>query len=211
MVLAACSAGQITQTAVKVPSVPGVNARAGDIAIRNAMVTFPPTGTWPIGSSVPLTMRLANTGTAPDMLTGASSPAAEGVDLVAGSSLPTGTASPGVSGSPTETPSATPSPTPTPSGSPTPTGSPTTTPSGSPTPSGAPPQAPVINPGSLLILDSSGEQQLVLVKIKEAIVPGEVVELTLTFRRAGKVTLKLPVAPPATPLPRTPLEQKSPE
>ncbi|MER6993513.1 hypothetical protein ABT337_22145 [Saccharopolyspora hirsuta] len=61
--LAGCSAGQVTETDTQVAAVNGGNGDVQDIAIRNAMFTFPTTGTvYPAGSSAPLEAVLANEG-----------------------------------------------------------------------------------------------------------------------------------------------------
>jgi len=58
-----------------------------------------------------------------------------------------------------------------------------------------------IKPGCLVILDAT-TQQLIVVKLKKDLIPGDLVKVTLEFERAGSVTLELPVATPRSPLPR---------
>ncbi|RKT83875.1 hypothetical protein SAMN05421805_112150 [Saccharopolyspora antimicrobica] len=61
--LAGCSAGQVTETDTQVAAVNGGNGDVQKIAVRNAMFTFPSTGTvYPAGSSAPLEAVLANEG-----------------------------------------------------------------------------------------------------------------------------------------------------
>lgn len=74
-VLAGCSAGKVSQTADKIPSIEGVNAQANKVAIRNAAVVFPAEeeAGYPAGGSAPLTMVLANESAA-DTLVSITSP-----------------------------------------------------------------------------------------------------------------------------------------
>jgi copper(I)-binding protein len=219
ILLAGCGAGQVAETARKRPSVPGVNVNVGDIAIRNALVEPPPSGEWKVGSDVPLDMRLTNLGREADTLVGAEvlpeddgKEVAEKVELRVGGEAPTG--APGATPAPLVC--ITPEPVDVTTASPGATGpaSPpvTASPPGTVTPSatGTSPSAPIaplpeqrieIQPGCLVILDST-TQQLVLVKVKKELIPGDVVKVTLGFERAGSVTLDLPVAPPPSPLPR---------
>lgn len=218
--LAGCSAGQIAETARKKSSVPGVNVNQGAIAIRNALVEpSPEEGGWKPGSEVPIDLRLINTGQVPDTLVRVESENADRVELRAGANQPTGSPSPGL---PSEVACASPAvedlatPQPSPSAPATASPSATETPSATATPPAAasPSEAPVaplpeqrivLNPGCLVVLDST-TQQLTLVGLKteddEDLLVGGLVRVTLTFQQAGSVSLDLPVAPPRSPLPR---------
>jgi len=208
--LSGCSAGQIAETARKVPSVPGVNAEVGDIAIRNAVIAFPEDEVWKPGSEVPLEMRIVNTGEQPDALVGATSDVASRVELRAGDDAPTASASPSAApdrcaGADTMA-SAAPSASASPSESASVSPSVSATPSASTAPTEPPTLAPLnieVKPGCLVILDEH-TRKLVLVGITptEGIRAGDLVTVKLTFERAGSVELVLPVEPPATPLPR---------
>jgi len=117
------------------------------------------------------------------------------------SASPPATGTPSVTASPTASPSVTASPPAT--ATPSATGTPSETASASPSTPVAPlPEQRIeIKPGCLVILDDT-TQQLVLVKLKKDLIPGDTVKVTLGFERAGSVTLDLPVAPPPSPLPR---------
>lgn len=153
---AGCGAGQVSQTARMEAVTPGVNVTRGDIAVRNALVAFPPQGVvWPAGSAVPLELRLVNSGGTDDALVDAASPAAEAVRITAprsGQALLT---------------------------------------------------LPL--PARTLVELAPGRLQLVLVGLTEPLRSGDLVAVTLRFAQAGTVTLRLPVEPPRTPLPRTSL------
>ena len=225
--LTGCSAGQVAETALKVPAIPGVDAKAGDLAIRNAVIAFPSEGySWPVGSNVPLSLGLINNGTTADRLVSATSDLSSSVVL---QEVPEGGQA---TTAPTETPSAPVSETVSPSagasstsgatpsgavvtGTPTPTlsnGVPSPAPSrGTPSPVVDSP-VPTTTPGASLPLElparrlvslEVGGPQLVLTSINKQVDAATVVSVTLTFERAGEVTLQVPFAPPQTPLPRT--------
>jgi copper(I)-binding protein len=199
--LSGCGAGQISETSLVQSAVQGYSVNVGDLQIRDALLEFPTAGeAWPAGSDIPLVVRIINSGTSADQLVGASSDAGP-VELRASGA----SASPPVSASPSTSPSASTSPSPSTSPSssitPTPTGSTSPSPAASPTPTG--PQFPLtLAPNGILTLDDSGTQ-LVLTGTKERLDASALVTVTLRFRTAGSVELKVPIAPPATPLPRT--------
>ncbi|GAA3386680.1 hypothetical protein [Cryptosporangium minutisporangium] len=224
--LTGCSSGQIAETALKVASIPGVDSQAGDVAIRNVVVSFPPEGyTWPAGSNVPLQLTLINNGNTGDRLTSVTSDIAGSVvlqEVPEGGQATVGpTVTPSASASETASPSAgTPS-----AGDVTPSGAvvvgtPTPTLSGgvpSPAPSRGTP-SPVVesplataSPAASLPLEiparrvvplQPGGPQLVLTSITEELDAATVVTVTFNFERGGSVTLQVPFAAPESPLPR---------
>lgn len=221
---AGCGAGQLSQTARKQSSVAGVNTAIGRIQIRDALVAYPETdNAWPVGSDVPVRLRLVNDGSSADQLVGASaenvasvafrnlsaSPSASPIPSNPPTGSPTAEPSPSVSGGPSPAPSAG---TASPDAGIVPTNPQTTAPL--PTASSPVPRATVVPPGqslpltlppvSLVTLDT-GQPQLVLTGITESLSSGDNVRVTLRFRDAGEITLTLPVSPPASPGPRVSL------
>ncbi|GEL17438.1 copper chaperone PCu(A)C [Pseudonocardia asaccharolytica] len=93
LALTGCGAGQISQTAEQTAAVSGANVTAGDIAVRNAMITFP-SGVkperviYPSGGSAPVTVVIANSSDIPDKLLSASSPIASSVQLAGETTVP---------------------------------------------------------------------------------------------------------------------------
>lgn len=83
VLMAGCSAGQITQTATQEPAVNGASGMAGPIAIRDAQLAFPSNaqGVYQPGSTARLIVTIVNTGIADDTLTRISSPAATSVRI----------------------------------------------------------------------------------------------------------------------------------
>lgn len=225
--VAGCGSAQ-TATVDTVTS--GVDAEQGDIQVRNARIAAPVGGgRWATGATVPVTMHLINSGDVRDRLVRATSPVADAVRVVRASPSPSGsaTATPSGTASPSDTPPPPASAAPTVSPSPPPsagTASPdpdrvpdnpqTTAPVASPSgPSSPSPSASAsagqdlplpLEPTTLVTLDG-GEVRLLLVDLTRDLSIGELVEVTLEFERAGRLTLRLPVATPDSPLPRASL------
>jgi copper(I)-binding protein len=185
VVLAGCSAGQITQTSRQVTAVDGANANAGPIAVRNALFALPEhvqtAVAYPRGGSAPLELVIVNTGGTTDELVSVTSPIAGSAEVTGRRDVPGGRtivvegepvaeATPAV---PTPAVGATPSAT---AGRPTPTATPNATPS-----------AEVLPP------DASGTAQIVLTGLRDDIRSGITYEVVLNFRNAGPLRLAVPV------------------
>lgn len=82
LVTAGCSAGQVTQTAAQASAVPGAEADAGPIALRNLLIPFREGG-YPAGGDVPLVVRLASTSGQPVEVTAAPAPAGDATTVPA--------------------------------------------------------------------------------------------------------------------------------
>lgn len=186
-VLAACSAGQITQTDTQVPGVDGTLGQAGDVLARNAVFAAPSdqtgggrTGDYQVGEDVPLQLTLVNGGDTADRLVGASSPVASSVAISGDTTIP-GHSSLRVLPPPAAA-TATPPPTDTTGALPGVAAAPA---SGSPT-SG--PAAPVA-PGILAV----GTLHVVLIGLTQPVKPGLTYPVTLVFARGGALTLQVPI------------------
>jgi copper(I)-binding protein len=209
--LAGCSSGQVAETASLVAAIPGVDANVGDIAIRDAAVSFPPTGhDWPSGSDVPLQLRLVNTGSKADQLLSVSADLSSSVGLevvpeggqatTSPEPLPsvaTGTPSPSISGQPSPPPSRGTAP-----------GVVEESPSEG-TSASASNTLPLQLPAGQIVALAAGGPQLVLKSTTEAITASTVVKVTLRFAQAGSTTLELPFSAPESPLPRVSLSGES--
>jgi copper(I)-binding protein len=208
--LAGCGAGMITQTSEQVAPVPGINADAGQIALRNIVVAYDGPAGYPAGGDAPLVVRLFNNGTTPVTLTGVSSSGAASVTLVGTPSVtpspsPTAAASPSASASASAEPSVDPSA----SASAEPSGSAEPSASASPSPA-APPPAPsepvsiVIPPQSyVLLVPGEGDSgYLRLNGLTAALVPGAWIPVTFTFDNGEEAELQVPLAPPLDAVPR---------
>lgn len=209
LALSACASGQIAQTAQMSPTVDGQMAQVGSLAIRNAALDYPAGGVYERGSDARLRMVVVNGGVAPDSLVSVSSPVATDVTISAGgsaeatgSATPEPTGSPSESASPTATPSDTASGTATPSASPGESASPS--PTSSPTPSPTPENAQIqIPPNSYVSFREDGPR-IMLTGLTRQLRPGQNLPVTLTFQRAGSVTMTIAVGTPEIQLPPAP-------
>jgi hypothetical protein len=204
-----CSVGQRTATAQQISAVPGANADSGPAALRNALLAFNAKG-YPAGSDAPLVVRLFNNGGTPLTLTGVTTTSAKEVRLAGLGSAPP--ASPTQSTGEAPSSSATGSPT----GSAGPSESATPPASASPIeviPSPTPAGSTAINiiipaHGYVDLLPSDSPQWLVLSGLNQAVAPGNLVQVSFSFKTSDGQTLtmdnvKVPMAPPDSPEART--------
>lgn len=220
---AGCGAGQTAQTTLLRPSIDGVNGQAGEIAIRNARVEFPPDGTAPLGGSATLAVTLVNDGRQPDQLVGVSTPVS---GLVKMATSPTAGSSPTAGGSPSARTSAaasgaaaagTASPAasaPSAHGSASPGGRATTSPSVTPSPTSAPAASAgtsggalsvPLPPGQTVVLGGPAGGGLLLEGLTQDLVSGTTVTVTFSFASGAQVSLPVPISVPSSPQPRTSL------
>ncbi len=197
--LTACSAGQVAQTATQNRDKVGPEAAVGDITLRQITLAHPQGGRYEEGDSAELQMAIVNGDTESDTLVGIEGEAFDGV-VVSGQAAAVPT-TPGAA--PVATTPATPT---TPGAAPEPT-SPGTT----PTPSvPAAPSTPTassevdipIPAGSTVFLGGAGGATVELAELTEELTAGQSIEVTLTFERAGEVTVQAMVATPDRVVPR---------
>lgn len=190
VVLAGCSAGQITQTSRQVTAVDGANANAGPIGVRNAHFVLPEhvesAVAYPRGGSAPLQLVIVNSGNTADELVSVTSPIAGSGEVTGKRDVPAGRTI-FVEGEPAaEAAAAAPTATPTAAAGATPSataGRPTPTPTSAPTTS-----AEALLPGE------SGTAKIVLTGLRDDIKSGITYEVVLNFRNAGPLRLAVPVA-----------------
>lgn len=209
--LAACSAGQITQTDTQVASVPGINVNSadGNIALRNGLIDYAPS--YPVGQPIPIEVRLFNNSHQAAQLTAVKVTDAtfHGTVLLVGGPTPSPTAAP-PSQSPSESPSPSTTVTPKGSGSAVPaSATPTASPTPSPSPSaiGASTFNVAIGVDGIVALTMTGGTYLAITDASEPLVAGQTVTTELTFTYADGTTttmsnVDLPVAPPLSPIAR---------
>lgn len=92
--LAACGSGQIAQTARQVAPIEGANVTRGGVAIRNAEVATPPSGSYSSGSDAPLYAAIITDDKTSDSLVKVSSTAATSVAIVGSTAAPSPSAAP---------------------------------------------------------------------------------------------------------------------
>ena len=216
--LSACSAGQVTQTATQNRDKVGPEAAVGDITLRQIELAYPQDGRYTDGDDAELLMAIVNSDTQADALVGIEGTAFDGV-VVSGQA----TASPAVPGSPSAapanttpaaptTPGATPSTPTTPGATPSTAPSPGATPATSTAPESSVPAAPSastqvqipIPARSTVFLGGAGGPTVELAHLSEELTAGQRIEVTLTFQRAGEITVPAVVATPGRALPRGP-------
>jgi len=194
LTLAGCGAGQITQTSTMLPAVNGAMGQAGTLVVRDAGLVNRNDceQAYASGSNAPLTVVIANDGTADDELVSVSSPNAASATVegskavVAGSKLLIGPANESESGQQGATASAPGTPS---SGA----GAPSSTAAAGPTGGDA----------------RVGQAEVVLQGIKQVVWPGQTIPVTFTFRDAGAVTLQLPIQAPTKDLNCQPAAQEA--
>jgi copper(I)-binding protein len=184
LVVAGCGAGQNTQTDSIEPGVNGALGQAGPIAIRNARFAPTDRGVYPAGASAELVLTIVNSGATDDELTEVTSPVADDVQITGDRALVAGRAlQVGGGGTATATSSSS-------SASVAPTSSSVSSPaSGSSTArptstSSAPPPVEL------------GKATIVLKGLNTPLYSGKTYPVTFVFRRAGSVTIELPIANP---------------
>lgn len=220
LVLTGCAAGQDTQTTAQTPSIDGIQAEAGNIAVRAAGIASPSSGdSYAKGGTAALRMVLINRGDQADKLVSVSSPVAGGVQLGAGSSSSGASGATGgspsasdssSSGSDSASPSASSSSVPAsgsasssapasspPSASGSASASPSSTSSAEPSspPSASATSAPIDLPArqSVQVGISDGDATVTLTGLTAELFPAQSVPVTLTFASGTSVTVTVAV------------------
>ncbi|MEU8125725.1 hypothetical protein AB0B68_00740 [Micromonospora sp. NPDC049049] len=204
-----CGTGQIAETALKEPSVQGVNLTTnnGSFSVRGLLVDYPGTEGYKAGQDAGLGAVIYNDSKETVTVTVTTESAREVV-------ISGGSASPSPSASMSPSPSGSASPSNSTSGSPSPSATPSETGSSSATPSApesarasgsASPAAPgqpariELAPLSYIQFNSEATTQLRLIGLTEALRSGQNVVVTFDFGNGNTVTGQAPVAVPLTP------------
>ncbi|MCG5452751.1 MULTISPECIES: hypothetical protein [Micromonospora] len=208
-----CGTGQIAETALKEPSVQGVNLTTnnGSFSVRGLLVDYPSPEGYKAGQDAGLGAVIYNDSKETVTVTVTTESARE-VVISGGSASPSPSASESASMSPS--PSGSASPSNSTSGSPSPSATPSETGSSSATPSApesarasgsASPSAPgqpariELAPLSYIQFNSESTTQLRLIGLTEALRSGQNVVVTFDFGNGNTVTGQAPVAVPLTP------------
>ncbi|GGO12581.1 hypothetical protein [Micromonospora parathelypteridis] len=208
-----CGTGQIAETALKEPSVQGVNLTTnnGSFSVRGLLVDYPGTEGFRAGQDAPLSAVIYNDSKQTVTVTvttesarevrisgGSASPSPSASESAPASLSPSGTQSPSTSASGSARPTATPSETG--SSSATPSAPESARASGSA--SAAAPGQPArieLAPLSYIQLNSEATTQLRLIGLTEALRSGQNVFVTFDFGNGNTVTGAAPIAVPLTP------------
>ncbi|AVT29820.1 hypothetical protein C6361_10325 [Plantactinospora sp. BC1] len=204
LLLSGCGAGQIAETAAKIPTSVGTNAQSADnnFKVRNLSIDYLNTQGYPAGADAPMNVALYNdSGEA--VTVRVSTAGARAVVLAGTPTAPTPAGTVSSSPSPEAT-QGSPSPEAT-SGSPSPGGSPSATPTegaAAPSPTASPTSPAEIRlpAAGFVILNKTVGSWLQLSGLAEPLLPGGSIELIFDFG-GTQVSVWAPVAVPVTPAP----------
>jgi copper(I)-binding protein len=180
LVITACSAGQVNQTSTQVRDKVGADVQVGDLTLRGIQLAYPTDGSYAPGDEAELQMAMVNSGSEDDALVGIKG---------------TGFSEVRVTGSESGTVAA-----PSPTAGATAT---TTTPSPQPTTSGGARALDITIPAHSSIYLGENAPTVTLLSLGQELTPAQTMDLTFTFKRAGDVTVAVPVAVPASNVPQT--------
>lgn len=201
LLLSGCGAGQISETANKIPSVQGVNVQTSDnlYKVRGLYVQFPGPKGYEAGSNAPVNVVIYNDSKKPVTVTVTTDSARE-IVLTGSGAGESGAATP--TGSPTEPATASPTAT-DPSASPSQSLETSESPSASPSPSES---APAGQPARIEIpalsyaqLNAGNPRFLQLIGLNQKLLVGQQVNLTFDFGNGKVVTTPAPIGIPLTP------------
>jgi copper(I)-binding protein len=165
VVLSACSAGQVTQTATQERDKTGAQAQVGDISLRQAELLHPRGGSYERGDDADLQVAIINGGTEPDTLVRVGGDGFGSAEIQ-GPATGTGTSSAAGSSAATST-------------------APTSTAS----------RSSVIEiPTGASIFVGGSDYSITLKNLAQPLTTGQYLEVTFTFKNAGDVTLPVTVA-----------------
>ncbi|MGY1836337.1 hypothetical protein ACI79P_14660 [Blastococcus sp. SYSU DS0510] len=185
MLVSACSAGQVTQTATQQRDKTGGFGTVGDVTIRAAKLAYPPEGIYRPGDQAELSMAIVNSGQEDDELLAVAGDFFTGVT---------------VTGTPSATETAPAVPSETVLAAQRVEAEPVSAPS---TDATGEVRIPVLADEAVYV--GMGGPSVVLTGLTEAIDAAQSKDVTLTFARAGQVTVRAIVAPAPEPLPREPV------
>jgi copper(I)-binding protein len=186
LALAGCGSGQITQTDTQVAAVNGAQANVGDIAIREAQFEYTATkdaSAYPRGGNAPLEMSIINSGGTADRLVSASSPVAGSVRVSGVTTIPAG-GTLLVEGEPAAA-------------------------AAPPSESAGPSDSAAPTSEALAPDEEPTGASIVLIGVNQEVRPGLNYPVTLTFQKAGTVTVEVPVDNPTTPRTESKAEPES--
>ena len=210
VVLSACGAGQIAQTATELRDKTGGRAEVGDLSLREVALAYPESGQYAVGADAELQMAIINNGAQDDRLTritgqgfsgavftnAASAAALTAPTTSAASTTPVtaapATGSAGSAATPTATNPATATATTTAAAA-SASAAPTTS-------AAAPAPTEVTIAGGQSVYVGTGTTHITLTGLQSTLTTGQSVTVTFSFEKAGDVTLKVTVANPPTAL-----------
>jgi copper(I)-binding protein len=178
LVITACSAGQVNQTSTQLRDKVGPEVQVGDLTLRGMQLAYPTSGSYAPGDNAQLQMSIVNSGPEDDALVGIKG---------------TGFSEVRVTGSASGTVVA-----------PSPSAGATTTPPPAPaTTSGGARAVDITIPSNSSVFLGQNAPTITLVNLRQELTPAQTLDVTFTFRKAGDVTVPVPVAVPSSNVPQT--------
>jgi copper(I)-binding protein len=178
LVISACSAGQVNQTSTQLRDKVGPEVQVGDLTLRGMQLAYPTSGSYAPGDNAQLQMSIVNSGPEDDALVGIKG---------------TGFSEVRVTGSASGTVVA-----------PSPSAGATTTPPPAPaTTSGGARAVDITIPSNSSVFLGQNAPTITLVNLRQELTPAQTLDVTFTFRKAGDVTVPVPVAVPSSNVPQT--------
>jgi copper(I)-binding protein len=178
LVITACSAGQVNQTSTQLRDKVGPEVQVGDLTLRGAQLAYPTSGSYAAGDNAQLQMSIVNSGPEDDALVGIKGSGFSEVRV-------TGSASGTVV-------------------APSPSAGATTTPPPAPaTTSGGARAVDITIPSHSSVFLGQNAPTITLVGLSQELTPAQTIDVTFTFRKAGDVTVPVPVAVPSSNVPQT--------
>jgi hypothetical protein len=201
VVLSACGAGQTPQTSLEQRDKVGARAKVGDLSLQEVNIAYPQGGSYAAGGDAELQMAIVNDGGQDDTLTGITGQGFSGAVFTDASSAAALTAP--------KTSAAAPAPTSATSTAAA-TGASATagvtasanpaTPAAPTTSAAPPPPTELAIPAGQSVFVGTGTTHITLTGLQSALTTGQYLTLTLSFQKAGDVTVKATVANPPSPL-----------
>ncbi len=162
VVLSACSAGQVTQTATQERDKTGAQAQVGNISLREVLLVSPRGGSYEQGDDAELQVAIVNGGVDADTLVSVDGDGFGSAEIEG----PSAASSSGASSSPA-------------------TGTPSR---------GSSDEIEI--PGGSAVFVGSDDYTVPLTDLDEDLTTGQYIDVTLTFEKAGEITLPVTVANP---------------
>jgi sorbitol-specific phosphotransferase system component IIA len=201
VVLSACSAGQVTQTATQQRDKTGAQAQVGDLSIRAAELAAPRNGGYESGDDADLRVAIVNGGTESDTLVGVDGKGFSSAEISSTGGSSSSSSSAG-SSSAASTTSAAPTSGSTTSAAPTSGSSSssasTSGSSASTSTSSSGASEDIEIPAGQSVFIGGDQYTITLTGLDANLNTGQYLEVTLTFEKAGSVTIPVTVANPTS-------------
>jgi hypothetical protein len=201
VVLSACGAGQVPQTATEQRDKTGGMTEVGNLSLREVVLAYPESGRYAPGDDAELQMAVLNNGGEDDTLTRITGQGFSGAVFTDKSSAAASTAPQTSASATTSVPTATATATATPTATNPATATATAPPVTSAAPSTsatAPAPTSLTIPAGQTVYVGTGTTHITLTGLQSGLTTGQSVTLTLSFQKAGDVTLPVTVANPPT-------------